>query len=98
MKLTDLDSSAHNEAPWSLGKKYFIRTVTMYLLGELIFISDKELLLRNASWVADSGRFNEAFKTGNLDEVEPFVNDVIVNRGAIVDATEWMHDLPREAK
>jgi len=79
---------------WATGKKYFIRTVTMHVTGELVSICDKEIHLKTAAWIADSGRFHEALKTGSFDEVEPFVEDIIVNRGAIVDATIWTHDLP----
>ena len=80
--------------PWQIDKKYFIRTVTMHLIGKLKFISSKELVLSNAAWVADSGRFNHALETGELSEVEPFVSDVILNRESIVDATEWKHETP----
>lgn len=86
------------KSPWKVGEKYFIRTVTMHLTGELTFVSDKELVLKNASWVADSGRFHNALKDGSLSEVEPFVDDVIVNRKSIVDATIWRHTLPFEQK
>ena len=84
--------------PWIVGKQYFIRTVTMHIVGELVAITDKELLMEHASWVADSGRFNNALKTGVLDEVEPFINDVIVNRNSVIDATWWNHALPSEVK
>ena len=83
---------------WQVGKNYFIRTVTMHLVGRLVEIDDKEIILSEASWVADSGRFNNALKTGDLNEVEPFIDTVIVNRGAVVDATEWRHVLPTEVK
>lgn len=83
---------------WTVGKKYFIRTVTMHLVGKLIKITDKEMLLEDASWIADSGRFHDALKTGEFDEIEPFVNDVIVNRNSVIDATEWRFDLPKEQK
>lgn len=83
---------------WEIGKNYFIRTVTMHMVGKLIAISDKEILLENASWVADSGRFHDAMRDGTLDEVEPFVNDIIVNRTAVIDATVWNHALPTEQK
>ncbi len=86
------------KCPWELGKAYFIRTVTMHLIGELIFISDKELVLKNASWIADSGRFHDALKNGELNEIEPFIEDVIVNRTAIIDATKWLHLIPRLQK
>lgn len=87
-----------NDEMWVVGKKYFIRTVTMHLVGKLIKITDKELLLEDASWIADSGRFHDALKTGEFDEIEPFVNDVIVNRNSVIDATEWRFDLPKEQK
>lgn len=104
MKL--LDSEAGVEAPaqvscvypWEVGKNYFIRTVTMHLVGRLIAATDKELILSNASWVANSGRFYDALKGGGLDEVEPFVNDVIVNRASVIDATVWDHALPENQK
>lgn len=83
---------------WKIGEKYFVRTVTMHLVGKLIFINNKEIVLSDASWVADSGRFNDALKKGSLNEVEPFIDDVIVNREALVDATLWKHKLPTEQK
>lgn len=82
------------DSMWNLGKNYFIRTVTMHLTGKLVSITDKELLLENASWIADSGRFYDALKTGEFSEVEPFVNNVIVNRNSVIDATIWSHPLP----
>ena len=85
-------------APWQLGKNYFIRTVTMHLTGKLIFINNNELVLKDASWIADSGRFHNALKTGELNEIEPFIDDVIINRGSIIDATIWSHPLPNEQK
>lgn len=83
---------------WKVGKSYFIRTVTMHLIGKLEVVNSTELLLKNAVWVADSGRFHDALKKGTLSEVEPFVTDVIVNRTSIIDACEWIHDLPKEQK
>ena len=83
---------------WCVGKAYFIRTVTMHLIGNLKAINEKEMLLDNAVWVADSGRFHDALKTGKLNEVEPFVNPVIVNRASVVDATEWQHAVPTDQK
>lgn len=83
---------------WILGKAYFIRTVTMHLIGELSDLTDKELLLKKAVWVANSGRFHDALKDGTLDEVEPFVTDVILNRESIVDACEWIHPIPKDQK
>lgn len=83
---------------FKLGKNYLIRTVTYHHVGKLVEITDSDLVLESASWVADSGRFHTALKTGDLDEVEPFVNPVIINRSSIIDATVWDHDLPQEQK
>ena len=83
--------SVSNEVsgPWVIGKKYFIRTVTMHLTGELVSVGPQELVLKDAAWIADSGRFNEAVKDiSKCNEVEPFTAPVIVGRGSIVDATE----------
>jgi hypothetical protein len=64
----------------------------MYLVGELIAFDDHELILRDAAWVADTGRFAEAMRTGSLREVEPYPDgEVLVGRGAIVDAAPWPH-------
>jgi hypothetical protein len=89
---------ANTAAPWVVGCAYFIRTVTMHVIGRLVAVYEHELVLEDAAWVADSGRFANALKTGALSEVEPFISAVIVGRGSIIDATEWGHALPRETK
>ena len=86
------------DSPYKIGETYFIRTVTMSLVGKLVHVFDNELLLAEASWIADTGRFHQALKDGAFDEIEPFVNDVIVNRQAIIDATIWDHILPTTQK
>ena len=98
MRLLDVDTKKNDDDLWQVGKSYFIRTVTMHVLGKLEKVTDKELLLSTASWVADSGRFNNFLVTGVVDALEPFVNDVIVGRGAIIDATIWDHNLPTDVK
>lgn len=77
---------------WVKGRLYFIRTVTMYCIGELVSIDNHEVTLKNAAWVADTGRFSEALRIGRLSEVEPYPDGLaIVGRGAIVDACLWLH-------
>lgn len=85
---------------WGIGENYFIRTVTHIQIGTLIEVTDKELILKNASWIADTGRFEQCVKDGELNEVEPFPDEelVIVGRGALIDAVKWIHKLPREQK
>lgn len=81
---------------FNTGEKLFIRTVTYHQVGEIEAVEDGFLRLKDASWVADSGRFHTALESGNLSEVE-YVGTAIVNVGTIVDAFPWNHDLPTES-
>lgn len=86
-----------DDSHWKVGENYFIRTVTHHLTGKLEKVTDKELVLSSASWIADSGRFHNALRDGELSEVEPFVAEqVVVGRGALIDACVWEHELPRK--
>jgi hypothetical protein len=80
---------ARKEGPWEIGKSYLIRTVTMIQHGVLVEVTEHELVLMNASWIADTGRFSD-FVNGKVEpnEVEPFpINcPVIVGRGSLIDA------------
>ena len=80
-----------------VGGKWFIRTVTFHLVGRVVRCAGQFIVLKDASWVADSGRFMDAIKVGTLSEVEP-VGDAIVNVASIVDAFPWAHDLPSKQK
>ena len=86
--------------PFKIGQAYLIRLVTHYWVGVLDWVGEKEMVLSNASWVADTGRFNEAISTGKMSEIE-YVGSSgpeIIGRGALVDATIWKHALPTESK
>lgn len=86
------------ESPYKIGKAYLIRTVTLYYTGKIERVTPKEIVISDAAWIADTGRFSDALKTGALNEIEPFTDDVIIGRGSVVDAVEWKHALPREKK
>ena len=83
-----------------VGEKYLIRTVTLYYTGQLVSVTDSDLVLKNAAWIANTGRFADCLRTGEFSEVKPYPDDkaVIINRGAIVDAVQWDHALPRNQK
>lgn len=81
-----------------LGQSVLIRTITQFYTGRIKAITDCDLVLEDAAWIASTGRFSSCLKTGNLDEIEPFVSDVIVQREVVVDITEWKFPLPREQK
>ena len=56
-KGSELPSMSESEAPYEVGKNYFIRTVTMSYTGKLIWVGEHELVLESPAWIADSGRF-----------------------------------------
>lgn len=80
------------------GKKYFIQTVTNYFVGEAVAVVDGFVQLSSASWIAHTGRFADCLKNGSFREVEPFASDVFVSISAIVNFTEWTHELPDQQK
>src|SRR5688572_26479902 len=93
-------TTSSDDDHWEVGANYFMRTVTHHFTGTLIKLTDKEFVVDNAAWIADDGRFSECVGKGNLNEVEPFPDGarVIIGRGSLIDATRWLHPLPRTVK
>lgn len=89
----DIDQS------YKVGRNYFIRTVTMALTGKLVAVTKQELVLENAAWIADTGRFANFLISGVASKVEPFPDgQVVVGRGAVIDAVIVGWPLPRKQK
>jgi len=86
------------QIPFVIGGKYFFRTVTYFATGEVVAVHGDFLELRDAAWVADTGRFREAIMQGVLDEVEPVEVPMFINTNTVTDAFVWVHKLPREQK
>jgi len=83
---------------WQIGATYLIRTVTMIDTGKLVAITDQELVLEDAAWIADTGRFADAIKKAEFNEVEPFPDgEVLIGRGAVIDAVR-IKKSPRSQK
>lgn len=77
----------HDASAWEVGKIYLIRTVTMIDTGKLVAVTPQELVLEDAAWIADTGRFAQAVEAAEFGEVEPFPpGRVIIGRGSIIDA------------
>ena len=79
--------------PLVIGKKYFIRTVTHYYTGKLTGIVGNWLVLEEAAWIADTGRFHDFLKDGKCNEYEGFVAPVRIPVGSIIDVTDWKFPL-----
>ncbi len=91
------NNSSDNSA-WQVGANYFIRTVTMIDTGKLVAVTEHELVLEDAAWIADTGRFSDSLLSNEFSEVEPFPSGrVIVGRAAVIDAIE-INKLPRAKK
>ena len=81
---------AADKCPWRPGKNYFVRTVTHHHTGKLVGVTQHELVLENAAWIADDGRLTDALTKCTFSEVEMFPKgtQVIIGRGSIIDAVE----------
>jgi len=85
--------------PYPVGSPVFIRSVTMYYTGVLVEVYPQELVLEEAAWIPETGRFADALKKATFGEVEPFpVGRVVIGRGAIVDCCQLAGSPPREQK
>ena len=72
--------------PFEIGAVYLIRTVTMIEVGRVVAASKQWVILEDAAWVADTGRFADALKKWQFNEVEPFPDGLVgVSCGSIVD-------------
>lgn len=94
---TECGGPTHSIQP---GANVFIRTVTHYYTGHVDSVTDSDIVLSDAAWIADTGRFADALESGKFGEVEPYPKGVlaVVSRGAILDWSTWAHDLPRKQK
>jgi len=83
---------------WQIGKPYLIRTVTMIDAGTLVAVTEHEIILRDASWIADTGRFAAALEACEFNEVEPFPSGLVaIGRGSVIEAVQ-ITKVPRGVK
>lgn len=82
------------------GRNVFIRTVTLFFTGKVERVTRSWIVLSSVAWIADTGRWTDALKTGKLSEIEPYPDGVTVRvaRGGVIDVADWTHKLPREQK
>ena len=95
--LADSSFKEINKLEDMVGEKFFFRTVTYHLTGKVKKVMGTILELEDAAWIADSGRFSDALKTGKLNEVEP-CGVAFVNVNSLTDFFPWIHKLPTEQK
>lgn len=96
-KTLESENGTTGDDPFEIGKAYLIRTVTYHQVGILKDIQGDFLIFKDASWVADSGRFSDCLSKGSFNEVE-YVGPMMINKTAIVDAFPWENKVPKETK
>ena len=83
-----------------IGRNYLFRTVTHIVTGKLLRIHSDGLVVTDAAWIADTGRYAQAVATGSFSEVEPYPDgaEVVINAASMIDAVEIKGALPRSQK
>jgi hypothetical protein len=81
-----------------VGKAYLFRTVTHIELGKVESVHGDFVKLVKASWIADTGRYHDCLKHGELNEVEPYPDYTVVNLSSLINFAPWNHELPTEQK
>lgn len=85
--------------PYVIGGMYLFRTVTMAITGRVLSVGRQEIVVTEAAWIADTGRYMNAVATGEFLEVEPYPDDreVLIGRASLIDAVQ-IPQLPRKQK
>lgn len=96
LMLLGLDSKSSEESFYKIGKDYVIRTVTMIYLGQIKSENENSIILEDCAWIPDTSRWSEFLQGKKPNEMEPYCNDVIVYKTAILDATEITKKIKRE--
>jgi hypothetical protein len=85
---------------FNVGENVFLRKITMILTGRVVAIHDTYIELDNAAWIADTGRYANAVRTGEFSEVEPYPDALVIKvpLGDLVDGFVAPWPLPRTQK
>lgn len=92
------DESPPGEPGFPFSGAVAIRTVTLYYTGVVRRVEHGFVVLGEAAWIPDAGRWSTFLSEGTPNEVEPFPDEVAVALGSIVDVAPWSAALPRKIK
>ena len=81
-----------------VGDNYLIQTVTFYYVGKVKSVNFAEIVLSEASCVFDTGRLHDCLRDGAFNEVEPLLDDIVIQMGSVGASTKWRHKLPKGQK
>ncbi len=80
-----------------VGDAVIIRTVAYHYIGKVAHCDDQEIVLDEASWLAESARWSVTLTTGQVSELEPYPDWCCIRTATVVDYAPWNFPLPREA-
>lgn len=81
---------------YKTGCDYVIRTVTMIYLGQIKSEDQNTITLEDCAWIPDTSRWSEFLQGNKPNEMEPYPNDVLIYKSAIIDSTELTKKIKRE--
>lgn len=92
----DLPSTNQANGRFEIGQRYLFRGVTCYQIGVVTKYDDQFVWLKDAGWLADTGRFSECIKNGEVSEFEkvPDESEPMVNIQSLCDVYRFNHETP----
>ncbi len=81
------------------GQAYYVETFGKAWVGRVCDATETEVVLENAAWVADTGRYHTFLSTGRSEqvEVEPTTQRVTIPLAYVSSKMDWPHPLFTEA-
>jgi hypothetical protein len=83
---------------FEIGEQYFVQTITNYWLGTVAAVDGSVVTLRQAYWIADTGRFGE-FTSGlpcKKMKYEVLAAPVQINLDGALTVMPYPHEFPPE--
>ncbi len=78
---------------FEVGTRVFIRTVAYYYLGEVTEVSEDSVMLKDAYWIPNTGKFGNFLMEGKPELKEKYPMPVTLNSRLFTDWVVWPHDI-----
>ena len=84
---------------------YVVRSVTMIYLGKLkeetqdaLILEETQdaLILEDCAWIPETSRWSDFLTGTKPKEMEPYPDDVIIYKGALLDVVKMKNKIKRE--
>jgi len=81
---------------YQVGEDYVVRSVTMIYLGKLKQETQDALILEDCAWIPETSRWSDFLTGTKPKEMEPYPDDVIIYKGALLDVVKMKNKIERE--